>query len=369
MMGKRPFRESQIRCWMLGAVLLHGSLTVSTAKEYILTATLPNTLVLIDAAAREVVKTLPIPGRGPPISIVSSPDAKSAYVLTNGMGSISGIDLDSGVEVFRTDFSTTEKRIKQIFAMEISPDGSELFSMQLPASLGLNEYQVLPPRIAVYRTDSGLNAKPVRYLPVPRRTSQLYMSTDGSRLYAVSWDIHVIDPQTGEELEVFKVTNWDRPNFSTPDVLGFWNQYSQAGIFVQPYTTIRTDLDPDNPDAFVTGMMTLDLKTGEFQYADFETNGVVMFSSVVNPVRRNEAYTVYNTLTKSDLVSNKVLDRVALKHTHYSVNISGDGKEIYVGGTMDDIGIYSTDSLERIGEIKIPGGSDMSLAWIRMIQR
>ena len=140
---------------MLGGVLLHGSLTVSTAKEYILTATLPNTLILIDAAAREVVKTLPIPGRGPPISIVSSPDAKSAYVLTNGMGSISGIDLDSGVEVFRTDFSTAEKRIKQIFAMEISPDGSELFSMQLLASLGLNEYQVLPPRIAVYRTRLG----------------------------------------------------------------------------------------------------------------------------------------------------------------------------------------------------------------------
>ncbi len=75
-------------------------------------------------------------GGGSPISVVPSPDAKSAYVLTNGMGSISGIDLDSGVEVFRTDFSTTEKRIKQIFAMEISPDGSELFSMQLLASLG-----------------------------------------------------------------------------------------------------------------------------------------------------------------------------------------------------------------------------------------
>jgi hypothetical protein len=69
------------------------------------------------------------------------------------------------------------------------------------------------------------------------------------------------------------------------------------------------------------------------------------------------------------MTQGKLLNRVDLDHTYYAINISGDGKEVYVGGTMDDIGVYDSNTLEKIDSIKIPSGNDMALASLRMINR
>lgn len=339
------------------------------AKEYILTSTKPNTLVLADPAARKVVKTYTIAGGGSPVGIVPSPDGKVAYVVTNHLDSLVGIDLDSGKEVFRTTFSDGDIRVRNMYGFEISPDGKELFVMQSPMRREAGEFKVLDTRIAVYRADGGLDAKPVRLLPVSRRTSSLFMAPDGSKLYAMGWDLQALDPKDGKVLAVNKVLNWERPNLTPPDLFGVWSQYEQAKVFINPYTTVRTDMDPKDPAAVKSGMLTLDLVTGAFRVAEFEDASAIMFSSVVNPVKRNESFSVYNTLTKTDIAADKLVKRIELPHTYYSINISKDGKEVYVAGTMDDIGIYSTETLKRIGEIKIPGGGDMGGTWIRMVQR
>jgi hypothetical protein len=36
---------------------------------------------------------------------------------------------------------------------------------------------------------------------------------------------------------------------------------------------------------------------------------------------------------------------------------------------MDDIGVYDSNTLEKIDSIKIPSGNDMALASLRMINR
>ncbi len=339
------------------------------AKDFLLTTVKPNTMVLVDAAARKVVKSHTIPGAGSPMAVVPSPDGKIAYVLTNRLESIVGMDIDSGKVVFRADFSTKELRVKGMFAMDISPDGKELFVMQSPVKLLPGEYQVQDTRVAVYRTDAGLKAEPARTFSVPRRTVQLFMGKGGDKLYAVSWDIYVYDPKNGRLLDTLKVANWERPNYAPPDVFGVWNQYEQAGIFVNPYFTLRTDMSMEDPDAWKTGMMTLDLATGEFHMDDFESTAAIMFSSVVNPKNHDEAYSVYTQLTKSDLAKDTLVKRVDLDHTYYTINISDDGKELYLGGTMDDIAIYSSQTLEKIGEIRMPGGADMGISWVRIVQR
>lgn len=341
----------------------------ATAKEYILTSVKPNTLVLADPAARKVVRTYKIPGHGSPLGIVTSPDNKVAYVVTDSSGSVAGIDLDTGQQVFHATFSEDDLRVRNVFAFEISPDGKELFVLQSPMKKAANEYQVQDVRIAVYRTDGGLAAKPVRLLPAPRRTTTMLMAPDGGRLYLMSWDIHAIDPKDGKVLEVKKVFNWERPNLSPPDVFGVWSQYEQAKVFVNPYTTVRTDMDPKDPSSAKTGMLTLDLVNGEMKTAEVEDATTIMFSSVINPVRRNESFSVYNTLSKIDVVEHKVVKRIPLPHTYYSINISKDGREVYIGGTMDDIGIYSTDTLEKVGEIRIPERGDMGTTWTRVIER
>lgn len=353
---------------VLAVAFLVGAQPVA-AKEYILTSVKPNTLVLADLAARKVARTYKIAGPGPVLGIAPSPDGKVAYVVTNHWGSLVGIDLDSGKEVFHTDFSEGDLRVRNIFGLEVSPDGKEIFVLQAPVRIGRSEYHVEDTRIAVYHRDGGLTAKPVRFLPVPRRTTYLLFSADGSKLYAVNWDVTALDPQDGHVLGVQKLQHWERPNYAEPDVFGVWSQFEQSGVFVSPYFVTRTDLDPKDPAAAKTGLVTLDLKSGELKTADFENTSVVIFSSVVNPVRRNEVFSVYSTLTKTDLATNALVKRVNLPHTYYTINVSGDGKEVYTAGTQNDIGIYSTDTLEKLGEIKIPGGADQSITWVRVVKR
>ncbi|MDH3593921.1 MAG: quinohemoprotein amine dehydrogenase subunit beta [Rhodospirillales bacterium] len=343
------------------------------AKDILLTGVKPDKIVMVDVKAREVIKTLEIPNAAPGnLTITPSPDGKIAYTIVNRWESVSGIDLDSGKEVFRADFSSGKTRVKAMFAMDISPDGKELFVFQSPVKLGLGEYEVQDTRVAVYNTADGIGAKPVRLMPAPRRTAVMSLSKDGKKLYLLNWDLTVMDPMTGAVVDVHKVRNWGRANFGEPDILDVWPQWETAGVFSTPYYVVRTDKSPDDPAAYKTGLLTLDLETDEFKMDGFEDTAVVIFSSVINPVRRNEAYMVYTTLSKVDMskpLAERLVKRINLDHTYYAVNVSSDGTEIYVGGTMDDIAVYSTADLSRIGTIKMPDGGDQALSSLRLIQR
>jgi quinohemoprotein amine dehydrogenase beta subunit len=241
--------------------------------------------------------------------------------------------------------------------------------IQSPVRLLPGEYQVQPTRIAVYDTASGVGAEPVRTFEVPRRIGMLMMSNDGSKLYALSWDIYVLDPQTGEEIGRHPLRTWERENYSAPDVLDAWPQWDATDIFSSPYFAVRTDLDPNDGAAYKTGLVTLDLETGAFETKDFEDTAVIIFSTVVNPVRRNEAYGVYTTLSKIDREQGELLERIELDHTYYAINVASDGSELYVGGTMNDIAVYDTETLEQLGKIEMPDGGDQVLASLRLIQR
>jgi quinohemoprotein amine dehydrogenase beta subunit len=340
------------------------------AKDYLLTGAKPDKLVLVDPAARKVEKTCEVPDAGTGLlTITPSPDASTAYVIANHWESVAGIDLDTCEQVFRADFSAGDERVKAPFAMDISPDGRELFVFQSPVRLLPGEYQVQPTRIAVYDTAGGIGAEPVRTFEAPRRTIMMMLSDDGSKLYALSWDIYVLDPQTGEEIGRHPLRTWDRENYSEPDVLDAWPQWEAAGIFSSPYFAVRTDLDPSDGAAYKTGLVTLDLETGEFETKDFEDTAVIIFSTVINPVRLNEAYGVYTTLSKIDREQGELLDRIDLDHTYYAINVASDGSELYVGGTMNDIAVYDTESLEQLGKIEMPDGADQVLASLRLIQR
>ena len=326
--------------------------------------------MLVDPAARAVEKTCEVLDAGTGLlTITPSPDARVAYTIVNHWESVAGIDLDTCEQVFRADFSSGDERVKAPFAMDISPDGSELFVFQLPVRLLPGEYQVQPTRIAVYDTTSGVGAEPVRTFEAPRRIIMMMISNDGSKLYALSWDIYVLDPKTGEEIGRHPLRTWERENYSEPDVLDAWPQWEAADIFSSPYFAVRTDLDPNDPAAYKTGLVTLDLETGEFETKDFEDTAVIIFSTVVNPVRLNEAYGVYTTLSKIDREQGELLDRIELDHTYYAINVASDGSELYVGGTMNDIAVYDTETLEQLGKIEMPDGADQVLASLRLIQR
>ena len=353
------------------ACLVGGGLASQTAlaKDYLVTATRPNQVVMIDAEAREVIATHEIPNTSmgnSPGALVVSPDGNVVYVIHNKWESVSGIDLDSGEEVFRTELSSPGIRAKAPFAIDISPDGEELAVFVTPTRLLPGEYEVQDPYIAIFDTSSGLGAEPVRKLDTPRRVTSLLYSPDQERLYAFSWDMLVLDPQTGEQIGRHPWRSWDREGFGEPDTLAIWPQFEQSQQFATPYFIDYTDENGNTTNK--AGVWSLDLENDTVRFSEFEESSVVLFSSAINPVRTNEAYTVYTQLTKVDIDTGELIKRIDLDHTYYNVNVSTDGSELYVGGTINDIAVYDSESLEKKGNIMVPGG-DQVLTSLRVVRR
>lgn len=355
----------------LGAVSLGmmSQLALAAKKDYLVTAARPDKVVVVDAAERKVVNTFTIPNTAKGNSVAGltvSRDGKVAYVVHNRWETVSGIDLDTGKEVFRAELSSPGIRGKAHFAIDVSPDGKELAVHVSPTKLKLGEYEVQDPYIAVYDTSAGIGAEPLRKLPAPRRTTTLAYSPDYKRLYAYSWDMVVLDPQTGKQIGVHPWRSWKREGYGEPDTLSVSPQFEQANEFATPYFIDYTD--KNGKKVTKAGVWSLDLAKDKVRFSEFEGELVMPFSTVINPVRRNEAYTAYTQLTKNDIDTGKLIKRVDLDHTFYTVNVSSDGKELYVGGTINEIAVYDTETLEKKDTIIISEG-DQVLSSMRMVQR
>ena len=241
------------RCALLvaGLAVLGGT---ASAKDYLVTATHANKMVFIDVAARKVDKVYPLPNSrsgNTPSTLVVSPDGKTVYIVHNHWETVSGIDVDSGREVFRTELSGGGIRGKATFAVDISPDGKELAIYVDPVKILAGEYQVQDTYVAIYDTAAGVGAKPLRTFPAPRRTTLLGYSTDGSKLYALSWDMVVLDPKSGKEIGRHPIRHWGRKNIGEPDALTVWPLWDASRVLSFPYVVARTDRKPDAPDALL----------------------------------------------------------------------------------------------------------------------
>lgn len=354
--------------WIFAAVI--GLFTVAApAADYLLVASRPNQLHLIDAAARRVVKTIDIPGDGLPATLSVARDGKVAYVLTNRGESVSGIDLESGKEVFRANFSHGNLRVKDMFGMTVSEDGQYLYAHLLPVRLLQDRYEALDTQFAVYRTADGVGAKPLRTIPAPRRISMLLPGTSNDHFVAMGWDFYVIDAQNGAVRKTLPLRNWQRPGVGEPDILAFWPQFEQARMMSTPYGAPMTGVDPKSPEAFKSGILTFDLDSQTVATYEFENASRALFSSVVSPINRNHVFAVFNQLLRIDLAEKRVVHTGAVKQSFYAINISSDGREVYLGGALDTIAVHDTTTLQQIGEISIPGGADQGTTSLRMIRR
>jgi quinohemoprotein amine dehydrogenase beta subunit len=269
--------------------------------------------------------------------------------------------------VFRADLSSGNERVKSMFAFDVTPDGRELIVYELPVKLGLAEYQVEDTRFSVYRTNAGIGAKPVRRFPAPRRVHTLLVRKDGKTFYAAGFDLDEFDVKTGKQLSQQGIRNWQRPNYTTPDLLAFWPVNEPTGIFSSPiYTSVPATAGAE--PVYKTALMTLDLHNGQLAYHDFEDTSALIFSTVLSPTKP-EAFGVYTQLTKIDTAHNTLAKRVDLKHTYYAVMVSNDGKEVYAAGAMCDVTIFDSETLQEKANIPLTGCGDQSVTSPRVIRR
>ena len=334
------------------------------AGDLLVTAAKPDRLFIIEAATRSVRTEHRIAGtEGQIFTILISPDQRTAYLLVDKMERIVGVDLASGREVFRAELTTPVERVKDFFAMALTPDGKELLVYELPTELKSSEYVVKQPRFAVFRTDAGVAAKPVRSFAAPRRIHMVLMRPNGRSFYALGFDLYEYDLKSGKLLETRGIQKWAMADHSQPDLLAFWPVTEPTGVFTSP---VYSDLKTGDKTVSMTALMSLDLKSGALSYADFEPLSALIFSTVLSPDKRH-AYGVYSTLTSIDVANHKLEKRVPLDHTFYSVNVSSDGREVYTGGTNCDVGFYDASSLEKKAILKLPGCSDQTLSTLRVI--
>lgn len=334
------------------------------AADLLITGAKPDQLFIIDAATRSIRTEYHLAGaNGQIFTIVTSPDQRIAYLLVDKMERILGIELATGREVFRADLSAPDERVKDFFALTVTPDGKELIAYELPTRLKPSEYIVEEPRFAVFRTDAGLAAKPVRSYPAPRRIHMLLMRPNGSSFYALGFDLYEYDVKTGKLLDTRGIQKWALADHSQPDLLAFWPVTEPTGVFTSP---VYSELKKDDKGVPMTALMSLNLKSGELAYADFEPLSALIFSTVLSP-DRSHAYGVYTTLTSVDMAGHRLEKRVPLDHTFYAVNVSTDGREIYVGGTNCDVGFYDAKTLAKNAILKLPGCSDQTLSTLRVI--
>jgi quinohemoprotein amine dehydrogenase beta subunit len=231
-----------------------------------------------------------------------------------------------------------------------------------------DEYEVMDTRIAVYDTADGIGAKPRHVFPAPRRIS-LLAPTAGGKLMALGWDVYVFNAATGSIDKTLPLRNWKRKGFGEPDILDFWPQYEQAHMVSTPYYVPRTGVDPKSPEAVKLGILTFDLDTESMVVTEVGNADAGLFSSVVNPANKSEVFAVMNYLYKIDLAGRKVVRRTQLNRTYYAINISSDGKELYLGGASSFVSVYDPETLQKKAEIEIPGGSDQGASSLRVIRR
>lgn len=355
---------------MLGLLVSMPALARDAArKDYIVTATKPDHLFVIDAAARRIVSSFTIPGANDFVgTIVPSPDGRIAYVLVNKMESIAGIDLATGKQVFRADLSKPGERVKCIFAFDVTPDGRQLIVYELPARLGVDQYQVEPTRFAIFDTGAGLHATPIREFPAPRRVHTVLARKNGRSFFALGFDLYEYDLATGKRLSVRGIRHWNNPGHSIPDLLAFWPVSEPTGVFASPiYSTVQPPGGRGQPVP-ETALMTLNLDDGKLAYHDFEKTSALIFSAVMSPTEP-AAFGVYSQLSKIDTKHDRLAARVDLAHTYYAVLVSTDGREVYAGGAMCDVTVFDAATLARKANIRLPGCGDQAITSPRLVRR
>ena len=335
---------------------------LESGHEYLISTNYPNNLHVIDMQTDKLYKTCTIPGAYGPGMIQLSPDRKIAYVLSNHYADIYGLQLDDCKPVFHATIAQKPgENARSMFSMTVSHDGKEFYAIANPTLILAEHYEVQQPRLQVYAADGGMDAKPIRTFPAPRQLTIMQTGDDGT-LYVAGPDIYKVDVKTGKFDVLIPSRNWKRPNYSPPDVLYVWNQQTYPRDFSLLYTTAKfkdAKQDPATAD-YLYGFFNIDLATGKTETVDFGPVTEVYFSGIRSPKDRNVIYGVLNRLVKYDIKAQKVEKAANLDHSYYCLSANKAGTKLYLTGTLNDVTIFDADSLERIGDLKLPGG-DMAI--------
>lgn len=241
-------------------------------------------------------------------------------------------------------------RNEVVATLDVNGDGWERFVFGF--TMGSSDATAYA-AIVARRTENGevVLAKPVvaelsletgkilRSVEVPIGVSHLVRVKGGKGVYAIARDLYKIDA-SGGEMRIAETM----PMFEKKwNILPLWGYtWENGGLATMNYYT------PEN-----MGVLTVDEATGAIADTLIAGDPVFAYSVIFSPDRK-KAYAVMDDLTVIDLATKKYARIVPLKEgTNYGVNVSSDGKKIYVGAGGASVSIFDAATLKPLKVVKM----------------
>jgi DNA-binding beta-propeller fold protein YncE len=169
---------------------------------------------------------------------------------------------------------------------------------------------------------------------VPWGVAHLVAVRDGAQLYAFGQSLYTIDT-TGPDLAVVTTAPLAARGMN---ILPFWDYaFDNGGVASMNYYT----------DKFM-GLLLVDQKTGVIDDLPIAGDPAMAYSVVLSPDRKL-AYAVMDDLTVIDLAKRSYVKSVPVAEgTNYGVNISSDGRKVYVAGGGSTVTVYDAKTLQPL---------------------
>jgi DNA-binding beta-propeller fold protein YncE len=287
---------------------------------------------VIDGDRDAIVAKIPLRGWTREAAVTS--DKKFMYV-TASRHLIHKVSLAENKVVATADVSG-DGWDRFVFGLTIAADDRTAFAAVMSRSTRDGEAVVGAPVVAQLDLASG---KIVRSVEVPWGVVQLVKVKGGQQVYAIGKDLYKIDA-AGEALKIVETV----PLFEKKwNLLPFWDYtWENGGLGAMNYYT---------PE--LMGLLAVDEKTGDITDIPIQGDPVLAYSVIVAPGRKT-AYAVMDDLTVIDLENKKYGPVIPLKQgTSYGVNLSSDGKKIYVGSGGASVTVFDAATLKPLKVLQL----------------
>lgn len=307
------------------------------AKDF-LYVPVSNALQIVDCETDTIVKTVPV-YNDYIMQSTYSPDGKRYYL--SAQHSIYVFDTASNEMVDTFKFSTELSKVT-ITGLAVSTDNKNLFLSTniVKKKQNIPKLNVLPPQLIVFDIEKK---KMVKNYPIPHMVFQiLTLRNDENRLLLLGTDLVELDLKTGQTTKRIGIMNPSKDE-EGKNCLAIWDNSSPGdhGIFTTPYYT-----------ASGMGYLLVDRKNGKVDLLPAK-DVWFEYSTTLSPDKKY-IYGVMDELIKIDAATGETVKSVPVQQgTCYAINISSDGKKLYVGPAGPDVSVYNADTLELLGVIPL----------------
>lgn len=299
---------------------------------------------VVDPVAWKIVKSLQVPGSVRDMPFTA--DGRRLYASVGGRHVIQEFDTVK-LEPLES-YNLSEGGVtRTIYGVTVGHNPRQLYIHYTQHAVKRDHFEVLPNEIGIYDLDQK---KLIKTMPAPRGVHQLFTVENG-QLAAFGQDLSYIDVNEMKVVETKGLHNPGPSDQHKPiDFLWFWPR--TPGVEGSLATIPAGAIGPGPTD--VTGaVMSFNPKDGKMEITELGP-AVGYFSSVLSPDGR-WLYQTFNATTKVDMKTKKEVARIDNPNgTAYGINMSPDGKYIYLSGAGADLTLLDAENLKVLKSMDLP---------------